>query len=104
MESVKERLEKLREKHSIVAKPLGEKKEPKLSMDAVYQKKLENALTKIEAIKKKMEIGTSFLNYYNDLKAAEKEFLDILNEAREKGVVFTEQFEKKVKETEKNIR
>lgn len=112
--SMRERLEKLKQaptpkKEDFFAErffPKEElkKEEPKEpSIDTKYQNRLEKYMVAIEKLKQKM-LGGSFLSFYNDLKQAEKDFLRASKEAREKKIIFSEPFRKKIEELEKKIR
>lgn len=103
LRSVKERLSELKIKPSNVELPLSpkreeavvfERKEP--SQESLVQAKIDKAMKKIEAVKQKMERTDSYLGLFYDLKAAEKEFNDALEEVNAKGVDLPENFQVKI--------
>lgn len=102
LRSVRERLSELKTKPSVDL-PLSpkreeavvyERKEP--SQDNLVQARIDKAMKKIEAVKQKMERTDSYLGLFYDLKAAEKEFNDALEEANAKGVDLPENFQVKI--------
>ncbi|MBU4502846.1 MAG: hypothetical protein KKA79_09700 [Nanoarchaeota archaeon] len=110
--SVRERLERIKEKPKEVPKPLDiipeKDRRPigdgMLTFERQFLQKVEKAIKKIESIKDQMKSSDNFLNYFYDLKNAEQDFLKLLNEAEEKHVDFPENFVKRVAEVKKNIR
>lgn len=103
LRSVKERLSELKSKPTNVSLPLGpkheeavvfERKEP--SQESLVQARIDKAMKRIEAVKQKMERTDSYLGLFYDLKAAEKEFVEALDEANAKGVDLPETFQAKV--------
>ncbi|MBL7101014.1 MAG: hypothetical protein ISS23_03615 [Nanoarchaeota archaeon] len=110
--SVRERLEGLKKNPKRVPKPLDiipeREKEPvgegMLTSERLFQQKVEKAIKRIDSIKDKMKTSDNFINYFYDLKQAEKEFLDLLAEAEEKHVDFSESFVKKIISVKSRIR
>lgn len=103
LRTVKERLSELKDKPNSVGLPLEskrdqpmvfERKEP--SQETLVQARIDKAMKRIEAVKQKMERTDSYLGLFYDLKAAEKEFTDALDEANAKGVDLPEAFQLKV--------
>ena len=109
LRTVKERLEELRtnpvqmplraEREQM---PVIERKEP--SQDQVVQSRVDRAMKRLEAVKQKMEKTDSYLGLFYDLKAAEKEFLDSVEEADAKGVDLPETFKNKIELTKSRIK
>ena len=110
--SVRERLEKLKDNPKQVPKPLDliPEKDRKpigdgmLTFERVFQQKLEKAIKKIESVKERMTTSNMFMNYFYDLKQAEKEFLDLLEKAEEKHVEFPSNFIKRIEAVKSKIR
>ncbi|MBI4447833.1 hypothetical protein HY643_02540 [Candidatus Woesearchaeota archaeon] len=109
---VRKRLERLRDNPRQVPKPLngmflGQKEEesrPLISKSTIYQKKIEKAMMDIDRLKKKMEQTSSFLSLYPELKAIEKTFLTVVEEAEAQRVDLPEQLVRRVKEYQKKIK
>jgi len=110
--SVRERLEKLKDNPKQVPKPLDiipdKDRKPigdgMLTFERVFQQKVEKAIKKIESVKERMTTSNMFMNYFYDLKQAEKEFLDLLEKAEEKHVEFPSNFVKKIELIKSKIR
>ena len=111
--TVRERLERLKKNPKKVPKPLDvvipEKEhkpapESSLTSEKVHQKKVEKVIKKIESIKEKMKTSETFINYFYDLRQAEKEFLVLLEKAEEKNIDFSDEFAKRIKEVKNKIR
>ncbi len=111
LRTVKERLEELRLNPKPVQAPLNslreqapviERKEP--SQDQLVQARIDKAIKRLEAVKQKMEKTDSYLSLFYDLKAAEKEFLDSIEEANAQGVDLPETFQAKVELTKSRIK
>lgn len=109
LRSVKERLEELKVKPKpavFTGSPLGAlstnheqpavmpKKEP--SDENLVQARVDKAMKRIESIRQKMEKTDSYLGFFYDLKAAEKEFFDSLEEANAKAVELPQTMQNKV--------
>jgi len=110
--SVRERLEKMKDNPKEVPKPLDliPEKDPRpvgegmFTFERQFQQKVEKAIKKIESIKEKMKASDMFMNYFYDLKKAEKEFLDLLEKAEEKHVEFPDNFVKRIEAVKSKIR
>lgn len=110
--SVKERLENLKKNPKPVPRPfdLIPERDPKpigegmLTFERLFQQKVEKAINKIDSMKKRMITSDMFVNYFYDLKRAEKEFLDLLKEAEGKHVDFPSSFLKKIDAVKAKIR
>lgn len=110
--SVRERLENLKKNPKPVPKPLDliperDSKpigEGMLTFERLFQQKVEKAIKEIEIIKKRMITSDMFVNYFYDLKRAEKEFLGLLKEAEEKHVDFPNSFLKRIDAVKSKIR
>lgn len=110
--SVRERLENLKKNPKQVPKPLDlipERESRPLgdgmfTFERLFQQKVEKAIKKIESVKTRMKTSDMFMNYFYDLKEAEKEFLDLLAKAEEKHVDFPDSFLKKVEAVKSRIR
>lgn len=110
--SVRERLENLKKNPKQVPKPLDliPERVPKpigegmLTFERLFQQKVEKSINKIESIKKRMITSDMFVNYFYDLKHAEKEFLGLLKEAEEKHIDFPSSFLKKIDAVKAKIR
>lgn len=109
--TIRERLEKLKEtptprKQDFFAErffPAEQKEPPKLSVDSIFQSKLEKAMLNIEKLNKKMTEG-SFLALYSELKQAEMKFLELIEESKKRNLMFSDQFKKRVAEIEKKVK
>ena len=112
MVSVRERLENLKKNPKPVPKPLDlipEREEKPigdgmLTFERVFHQKVEKAIKRMESIKEKMKNSSSFVNYFYDLKQAEKEFLELLEQAEEKHIDFPDNFVKRIEEAKSKIR
>ena len=111
--TVRERLERLKKNPKKVPKPLDvilperEHKpvsEGSLTSEKIHQKKVEKVIKRIESIKEKMKTSETFINYFYDLKQAEKEFLTLLETAEEKHIDFSDEFAERIKEVKNKIR
>lgn len=112
LRSVKERLQELKTKPRVQSyASMGpkreqtvviERKEP--TQESLVQARIDKAMKRLEAVKQKMEKTDSYLGLFYDLKAAEKEFLDSLDEAKAKGVDLPENFQVKVDLTKSKIK
>jgi hypothetical protein len=110
---VKRRLENLQDSPSYAPKPLNdnffnenvvsENKKVEMPDNAII-KRVENAIKEIDKIKTKMERSSSFLSLFYDLKKAEKEFLFVLEEAKEQMVDFPDHLEMKIQEAKTKVR
>ena len=104
LRSVKERLEELKVKPKAVNLPLDtnrreqvtvlERKEPR--QESLVQARVDKAMKRVEAVKQKMERTDSYLGLFYDLRAAEKEFLESLEEANSKAVDLPETMQAKI--------
>ncbi len=101
LESVFSRLKRLKEqeqepKPRQVINPFTKKEEkpiverPRLSKETIFTGKVERAILKMEGIDKKMRESDMYLNYYDELNQAKKEFLEVLKEAENHQVDFPE--------------
>ncbi len=75
-----------------------------LTFERVFQQKLEKAIKKMDSIREKMKTSTTFINYFYDLKQAEKEFLDLLEKVEEKHIDFPDNFVKRIEDAKSKIR
>lgn len=109
LRTVKERLQELRTNPKQVQMPIMreqpqviERKEP--SQDQQVQARIDKAIKRLEAVKQKMEKTDSYLSLFYDLRAAEKEFLDSVEEANVKGVDLPQTFQTKIELTKSKIK
>jgi hypothetical protein len=108
MESVRDRLEKLKNKPWHVAPALDKDvtgMHKKITPESVFMKKLDKAMSNIESIRKKvLADSNSYLSLFYELRKAEREFLEILNEKEEKELLLPEHYLNKIEETKNKIR
>lgn len=111
LRTVKERLQEMKVKPKSVNLPLDsrreqvmvmERKEP--SQENLVSSRIDKAMKRVEAVKQKMERTDSYLGLFYDLRAAEKEFLDSLDEANAKGIDLPETMQLKVESMKAKIK
>jgi hypothetical protein len=108
-ESMRERLERLRNKGP-VRPPLSREdldSEPTkklLSPESLYMKKVDKLVTNMINLKKKMSGDSgSYLSLYYDLKKAEKQFLDALEDPEVQFLDMPEFWTQKIEDIKKQV-
>ena len=93
VESIKERLERLQKSPPKVTLPFAEeereveveRRQPTITPETVYMRNIEKLMTNLETLKAKMKQDSGqYLSMYYDMKKAEKEFLDAINDPETK--------------------
>lgn len=81
METVRERLEKMRNTPSSGYREEQPRENKLLTPESIYMKKVERALAVVEALRSKMHTGTDqYISLYQELKFAEDEFVKLLED------------------------
>jgi len=108
MESMRDRLEKLKNSPWRVPNPVDKDvtgMHKPVTPESVFMKKLDKAMSNIEQIRKKILADSdSYLSLFYELRKAEKEFLEILNEKEEKELILPEHYLNKIEDTKNKIR
>jgi len=107
LQTVKERLRELKNRPAYAHQPLARepmviKAEP--SPENLILGKVEKAIKRVELVRQKMEKTDSYLGHFYDLKAAEKEFIVALEEAKTIDVEFPEMLQTKINLLKSKIR
>ncbi len=92
VESIRERLERLKNAPPKVTLPLSDQerstpteRKPMITPESVYMRKVEKLIANLESMKARMKSDSGqYLSMYYDLKKAEKEFLESIEEPEAK--------------------
>jgi len=108
VESVRDRLEKLKNSRWSVPNPVDKDvtgMHKPLTPESVFMKKLDKAMSNIEAIRKKvLADSNSYLSLFYELRKAEAEFLELLKEQDDKELMLPDHYLKKIEEVKSRIR
>jgi len=111
-EYMKERLRRLKERPGWAFKPLDKeflnKMEPSKVIktpETEMQNKIEKAMKKVEDIRNKMKDASNYLSLYYDLKKAQDEFLQLVDEMENGNFLdFPDSFVKRVNNFKSGLR
>lgn len=104
METVRERLEKLKNK-PVYNPQQPHQPQPLITPEILYLKKLDKSIATIEAIRKKFTNDTpSYLSLFYEQKKAEKELMEILKEGEDKEFSIPDSYTKRIEEIKSKIR
>ncbi|MBT3324253.1 hypothetical protein HN681_04715 [archaeon] len=110
MDTVRERLERLKAKPRRVGLPLSEDEiNPRpekvlLSPESIFMRKIEKLMSSITSTKKKMLADSGqYLSLYYDLKKQEKEFLETLDDPELQYLDIPDIFMQKINNMKKRI-
>jgi len=111
MDSVRERLERMKNNPRRVPSPLPNNEiNPKsekglLSPESVFLRKIEKSMSQIKEIQSKMNSDSGqYLSLYYDLKKYEKEFLDLIDDPEIKFLDLPEMSMRRIKDLQSKIR
>ncbi len=103
MESMRDRLSRLKESDRVVRQPLSKDDlDPQpsralISPESIYMKKVEKVMKKHEQTKKNMLSDSGqYLSLYHELKKAEQDFLDLYEDHERKFLDLPAVFERKM--------
>jgi len=107
-ETVRERLEKLKNTptYGVYESRRDERphEEKLLTPETMYMKKVDKAISQVEALRTKMHSGTDqYISLYQELKVAEDEFVKLLVDPEEKFMDLPAVFVNKVENTKKKL-
>ncbi len=110
MDSVRERLERIKSQPRKVGLPLSEDEiNPKpekvlLSPESIFMRKIEKLMSSINSTKQKMLADSGqYLSLYYDLKKQEKEFLETLEDPELQYLDIPDVFMQKINAMKRNI-
>lgn len=107
IETVRERLERLKKTPPSSWPPTIHyvEREPIITPEAVFMRKAEKIINNLESIRKKMLSDTGqYLSLFYELKKAENEFINLLQEKEVKFLDLPENFVRKLEEIKAKIR
>ena len=108
METMRDRLEKLKNQRWGIPKPIDKDVtgvHQKITPESLFMKKLDKSMSNIESIRKKvLADSNSYLSLFYELRKAEKEFLEILKEKEDKELMLPDHYLNKIEDVKNKIR